>query len=79
MPGYPPKKIYANSYNPNRRYNAEEEGERGYGRKEDKKFETVSKLKLTEEQKAYNLQQLKKLKRKKLLTQAKKKASDKLY
>jgi hypothetical protein len=43
----------------------------------DKKFETVGKLKLTEEQKAYNLQQLKKLKRKKLLTQAKKKASDK--
>jgi hypothetical protein len=56
-----------------------EEGERGYETRTDKKFETVSKLKLTEEQKAYNLQQLKKLKRKKLLTQAKKKASDKLY
>jgi hypothetical protein len=24
MPGYPPKKIYANSYNPNRRYNPKE-------------------------------------------------------
>jgi hypothetical protein len=79
MPGYPPKKIYANSYNPNRRYNAEEEGERGYGRKEDKKFETVGKLKLTEEQKDYKLQQLKKKKRKKPLYQAKTKASDKLY
>jgi hypothetical protein len=77
MPGYPPKK-YANSYNPNRRYNPKEESER-YETRTDKKFETVSKLKLTEEQKAYNLQQLKKLKRKKLLTQAKKKASDKLY
>jgi CelD/BcsL family acetyltransferase involved in cellulose biosynthesis len=50
-----------------------------YETRTDKKFETVGKLKLTEEQKAYNLQQLKKLKRKKLLTQAKKKASDKLY
>ena len=78
MPGYPPKKIYANSYNPNIRYNPKEESER-YETRTDKKFETVSKLKLTEEQKAYNLQQLKKLKRKKLLTQAKKKASDKLY
>jgi hypothetical protein len=71
MPGYPPKK-YANSYNP------KEENKR-YETRTDKKFETVGKLKLTEEQKAYNLQQLKKLKRKKLLTQAKKKASDKLY
>ena len=41
-------------------------------KKESKKFETVGKPKLTEEQKAYTLQELKKIKRKKLLNKAKK-------
>ena len=68
MPGYPPKK-YANSYNP------KEENKR-YETRTDKKFETVGKLKLTEEQKAYNLQQLKKMKRKELLSQEKRKRKD---
>ena len=70
MPGYPPRKVYANSYDPKRRHNNDEE--RQGKKKESKKFETVGKPKLTEEQKAYTLQELKKIKRKKLLNKAKK-------
>ena len=74
MPGYPPRKIYANSYDPKKGNRRDEE--RKGKKKDSKKFETVGKPKLTEEQKAYVLQQLQKIKRKKLLFQAKKKSSD---
>ena len=74
MPGYPPRKVYANSYNKtyNKKLDREEKEERKGKKKDSKKFETVGKPNLTEEQKAYTLQELKKIKRKKLLKKAKK-------
>ncbi len=74
MPGYPPRKVYANSYNKtyNKKLDREEKEERQGKKKDSKKFETVGKPNLTEEQKAYTLQELKKIKRKKLLKKAKK-------
>ena len=70
MPGYPPRKVYANSYDSIKR--DKKDTERQCKKKDSKKFETVGKPNLTEEQKAYTLQELKKIKRKKLLKKAKK-------
>ena len=70
MPGYPPKKVYANTYDSIKR--AKNDEERQGKKKESKKFEKVGKLKLTEAQKAFTLKELKKIKRNKLSNKTKK-------